>query len=738
MGMSRARIDPAFAGISIEALEALILRCAERLPPDDHALLANLVAAFSALLRLVREGRATLARLRRLFGLRKSEKKSAIFPKPEHNNASGGAPERAPAGGGSTGANAAESAPPGDPARPNTDPKPPRKGHGRLGAGAYNVEPTHVGHEKLKPDDPCPQEDCDGSLYDFDRPELILRIFGQAPLYAKLWACQRLRCRRCYKVFPAKHPKEACGPRFAESAVPLIAALRFWFGTPHYRLERAQEALGTPIPDATQWEALHTRAIDLHPAYQHLLHLAAQATVLHADDSHMPVLQYMGKRREKLVEENALPRPDRTGLFTTGIVARIEQGPLALFVTGRRHTGENIAQLLKRRAKELPPPLFMCDGLKHNAPKDHPVVECNCLVHGRRGVADQAENYPPECQYVLDQIGEIYAVEDFCQQEGLSADERLWMHQLLSAPIMNQLRLWMQNQLDDKRIEPNSGIGDAFNYMLMRWDKMTVFLRVAGAPIDNNPAERIIKLSIVHRKNSLFYRSERGAVVGDIYQTLIHTAVLHGENPIDYLIALMSNSAAVAAAPADWMPWNFREAVARVAAGQAATVVAEPPAATTTNGPDATTSMAQAVPSATPPSANGQVDVSSASSSAAEPSPLRTEGKRALVPRATKPPLTPPPAFVLFILLWLILPFVEQLHHLGALVPGSATAHQRFASVAPVACPVSDLAAVSALPAGLAHGPPRAPPRLPQLSPHALRPDRQSTDCAIQLLTAPV
>jgi hypothetical protein len=723
--MACKRADPAIAAISTDTLEGLLVRCAERLSPEDHALLASLVAAFLLLSRLVREGRATLTRLRRLFGLRKSEKSRDVFPKKKEEGANAGGASTPPASPtpkapGSSDSSAGESKKPDDSAAPAAGAKNPRKGHGRLGAGAYNVTPTAVGHEDLKPGDPCPEDDCGGPLYDLNRPELILRIFGQAPLFAKGWACQRLRCSRCQAVYTAKHPPEACGPRFAESAVAVIAALRFWFGTPHYRLERAQEALGTPVPDATQWEVLHARAVEIHPAYQHLLHLGAQAPLLHGDDTHMPVLQYMGKRREKLVEQDKLPRTDRTGLFTTGIVAIVPEGPLALFVTGRRHMGENVAALLERRAKELPPPLLMSDGLNHNAPKGHPVVECGCVVHGRRGIVDQAENLPAECQYVLDQIGEVYAVEDVCREENLSPQERLWMHQLVSAPVMKRLRAWMTQKLEEKRIEPNSGMGQAFNYMLERWDKMTVFLRIPGAPIDNNVAERVIKLAIVHRKNSLFFRNERGAVVGDIYQTLIHTAVLHDENPVDYLTALMANYQSVAAAPADWMPWNYRQTLAKAPAlptdapsqtqatpaADATPAAPAPPSATpTTTGPDATTSTAVTAPPSAAASAPTEIDPAGAPPSpSTTPPPSQAQGKRSS--RSTgraKPALIPPPAFVLFTLLCLTVSLVGGLYPFAALVTPSQTVLQSPACSTPAERVTSSDAARASTAVGIAY-----------------------------------
>ncbi|TMB75176.1 MAG: hypothetical protein E6J52_10050 [Chloroflexi bacterium] len=95
-----------------------------------------------------------------------------------------------------------------------------------------------------------------------------------------------------------------------------------------------------------------------------------------------------------------------------------------------------------------------------------------------------------------------------------------------------------------------------------------VFLRLPGAPLHNNIAERALKLAIRHRNNSLFYRSERGARVGDIYMTLIHTTELQGENPFHYLTELMRHESAVAEEPAAWLPWNYRDTLARFLRGR--------------------------------------------------------------------------------------------------------------------------------------------------------------------------
>jgi hypothetical protein len=128
---------------------------------------------------------------------------------------------------------------------------------------------------------------------------------------------------------------------------------------------------------------------------------------------------------------------------------------------------------------------------------------------------------------------------------------------------MEELHQWMTAQLKGKLIEPNSGLGKAFNYFLKRWSNFTLFLRVVGAPLDNNAAERALKMAIKHRKASLFYRSMRGARVGDIYMSLIYTARLHNVNAFEYLTELQRNYKQVAEHPEDWLPWNFRETLAR-------------------------------------------------------------------------------------------------------------------------------------------------------------------------------
>jgi transposase len=147
---------------------------------------------------------------------------------------------------------------------------------------------------------------------------------------------------------------------------------------------------------------------------------------------------------------------------------------------------------------------------------------------------------------------------------GLTAEERLRFHQEHSGPVMKKLHGWLEAQFAERKTEPNSGLGKAITYLLRHWKALTTFLREAGAPLDNNLCERALKRAVLHRKNALFYRTMNGAQVGDLFMTLIHTCQLCGANSFDYLTELQRHVQKLAAEPAAWMPWNYREALQRV------------------------------------------------------------------------------------------------------------------------------------------------------------------------------
>lgn len=187
-----------------------------------------------------------------------------------------------------------------------------------------------------------------------------------------------------------------------------------------------------------------------------------------------------------------------------------------------------------------------------------------CLAHGRRNFVKIIDSFPEECRLVIRAIGTVYHHDALSEEAGHSPEERLVYHQEFSRPIMDELKIWLDAQIAGKKVENNSNLGKAIQYLRNHWSELTLFLRQAGAPLDSNAVERILKKVVLHRKNSLFYKTEVGAKTGDIYLSLIATCQLNKANPYEYLTALQRNAEAVKESPRDWMPWNFKETLQRL------------------------------------------------------------------------------------------------------------------------------------------------------------------------------
>ena len=530
----------------------------------DYAKIRGVLEAYLYVLELVDQKSTSIARLRKLLFGATTEKTADVVGREASTPAPNGEQE---ANGEAGAADAPASTPVGEK-------KPPTKpGHGRNGADDYpGATRVKVGHQSLKPGDACP--DClRGKVYEMAEPGVLIRLIGQPPVAATIYELQKLRCNLCGKVFTATPPVEAGAKKYDPSAVSIIAMLRYGLGFPWNRLDRMQADLEIPLPASTQWEIVSAAAPALKPVYEELICQAAQGELLHHDDTTVKILEFMGKRaKQKIFDESGDQEggqrdpPERTGLFTTGVVAVLGGVSISLFFSGHKHAGENLMDVLRQRAADLPPPIQMCDALSRNMPSELKTIVANCLAHGRRQFVEVNERFPAECRYVLEALEKVYRNDALARKDKLSAEERLTFHQTQSGPVMEELRDWLKRQFDERLVEPNSGLGAAINYLRKHWEKLTLFLRVAGAPLDNNICERALKKAILHRKNSLFYKTQNGAAVGDLYMSLIHTCELNGVNPFDYLNELQCHADEVVAAPAAWLPWNYHEQLAAAAA----------------------------------------------------------------------------------------------------------------------------------------------------------------------------
>jgi len=185
------------------------------------------------------------------------------------------------------------------------------------------AEKIRVPHESLKSGDRCP--DCqNGKVYEVGQPGVLVRVVGQAPVQAKVYELQKLRCNLCGKVFTAEAPEGVGTEKYDATAASMVALLKYGSGLPFNRLERLQGSLGIPLPASTQWDIVNDAAKRIEPVYDELILQAAQGEVVYNDDTTMKILELMGKRaqakalaeaegQDEDAPERAKDTPKRTG-----------------------------------------------------------------------------------------------------------------------------------------------------------------------------------------------------------------------------------------------------------------------------------------------------------------------------------------------------------------------------------------------------------------------------------------
>jgi transposase len=546
--MKPREIELAYLRAIIERAEAGALSSAE---------CQTLGAAIDTLAEITRELElkgASIRRLRQmLFGASTESSRNLFGDRADSGEASGAAPA-------STSATSGGDAEQSSGAAPN-EPKAKRKGHGHNGSQQFSgAERITVTHPTLHHGDRCPQ--CTGKVYEQAAAPLI-RLRGVAPIRATIWECEKLRCNLCQQIFTAPAPPGVGSEKYDRSVNTMVGLLRYGCGLPFNRIEKLQANFGIPLPATTQWDLVHEQAAVLAVPYDELIRQAAQGEVVYNDDTPNTILELGTKTRAQLLADGEQPG-ERTGVRTSGIVVTVEHNQIALFFTGRKHAGENLASVLLRRAAEREAPIQMSDALSHNSPGEFRTIVGNCLAHARRKFVEVAPNFPSETRQVIDILKEVYCNDAVTKAQKMTDQQRLSFHIEHSGPLMKDLETWLRAQITERKVEPNSGLGEAITYMTKdeRWARFTLFLRVPGAPLDNTLCERALKKAILHRKNSLFFKTKNGARVGDLYMSFIHTAELNGVNPFKYINALHEHADLITDQPERWMPWNYQEAIA--------------------------------------------------------------------------------------------------------------------------------------------------------------------------------
>lgn len=379
---------------------------------------------------------------------------------------------------------------------------------------------------------------------------MIVQLKGMPLITGVRYELSRLRCSLCEKYYVAPMPIQARNrEKYDETCRSSIAIARYYAGLPFNRTQMIQALHRIPLADSTQWDLMLQLYSIVSPVYQELEWCASQGELLLYDDTGNRIVAMQKARKSA---------------HTTAFISMLESHAIYLFYTSGAIGGKNLEVLLENRTTDKPL-MTMTDASSHNIPKrmDESLIArwifCFCLVHGRRKFYEIKHLYSKECELVLDVISQVYQHEAYCKKNKFNAEQRLTYHQENSSPLMSALKAWLNNQLLHHLHEPNSAFGQAAGYLLRHWQPLTRFLQVEGAPIDNSLCEQAIKVAIRHRRSSLFYKTQRGAKVGDCMMSLIHTAAKSQVNIFDYLNALQRFANLVKAQPSQWLPWNYQK-----------------------------------------------------------------------------------------------------------------------------------------------------------------------------------
>lgn len=438
-----------------------------------------------------------------------------------------------------------------------------KRGHGRRNLKLHvHAQVVPCKHPQHSAGSACPA--CKAGRLHTAKPLTKTCIRAASLFIVQVYELENLRCGACQSTTSAAEPEElkACYGKYHPSAIATLAVLRYAFGMPSYRMRALTAIQGLEISDTTQFRLFEFACACLSPVLRCLAQIAANCKTCHRDDSPKLIIDMRRQLREekrKAIARGDPPESARTGITTTVFTAKTYEGRVVtLYATGVEHAGEVFDDIVQARtvAEKI---MAMADAASLNRDHSHgaKTIEAACLTHARRNFYRLRNYYPKEVETVLGLFAHVYAIDDRAKEQGMCDEDRLLLHKELSTTHMHTL--FALSKIKRMEHEENSSIWKAYQYLENHWERLTAFLHHPGAPLENSDAERDLKWSIRHRNNSLFYRTDYGAFVGDTIMSIVNTAQKAGINPIQYIEALIINREVVKKRPEDWLPWNWRE-----------------------------------------------------------------------------------------------------------------------------------------------------------------------------------
>ena len=455
--------------------------------------------------------------------------------------------------------------------KPNSSGNTAPKTNGRNGRDDYPGAKTQkVDHQCYKDGDTCPE--CGRAQLREGEPAVAYEWQGHAPLTLKVYLLQRFLCNWCRASFTASLPDEAQVKTVDDSddeaadksrrcnanagANTIVAMMRYVYGVPNYRLATIQGRRGLPLPESTQWHMIHQVYLAGIHIFDRMIHHSAGGDLFKNDETPMAVSDLV------LMLKASFSKAKRKSTRTSVILSRTSEATIVLYFTGTALAGENLAWILDHRDPDDPTPKLMCDASKNNlCGVNDEIIVGNCWDHLRRKFYELWERGDDRISQVLSWIGKVYVVDAIAKTQELSDLDRLQLHQKKSEPWVAKIKQWLDKA--PEHVEENEALGDVVSYANRHWTEFTSFLRVAGMPLANIETEHAVRSPFArHRKASGRYKTEHGALVGDIIMSLAATCEKVGEDAHHYLCAIQENRSNVYQEPDAWMPWNYRQTLA--------------------------------------------------------------------------------------------------------------------------------------------------------------------------------
>jgi transposase len=448
-----------------------------------------------------------------------------------------------------------------NPKKINKDKKP-NKGHGPNSPDEQPVaEEIHVeiDEKELKVGDKCP--DCGNKNIVKSVETSFLRFLGRLPLLLKKYVFHNLRCSLCGKVFRPQAPEDMGDEKYDSATRAMLTQLIFEAAIPSYRLEKLFKSWGLKLSDSTMWDIVEKVGEILKPVYEELKNQIAQSENIYSDDTGSKVLEK--PERKKSSQKQSSEEKKVRSLKSTIIIGEKffpdKKIAIGIFSTNDKTAGREVEEILSLRREDLPPPFFMADGLGANNLKDVNITYHfgACMAHARRKFWTIQEFFPDLCKRVLKSFTKIYCFEKYATEKGLSVEQRHKLRRIHSRSVLRALKKWFESAEKNKFFEPNSRFGDAVAYFNKYYDRLLKYTEIPSAPIDNNIAERALKMVVLRRKVSMFFKTMHGAEICDILTSLIYNCSQNGVPVFEYLRKALENQEDVKNNPEKWLPWDF-------------------------------------------------------------------------------------------------------------------------------------------------------------------------------------